>query len=136
MYCQKCGAPNPDNAKFCPKCGAALQGNAEAAPAPPRAQEDTRPQNVQTQAQQYAEGKNNAALIGLVLGIISIIVVWFVVWVALATSIVGLVLGSKKRTGPGAGTLGRVLNTIALVIVAIEFVVGVVAGAMLVSSIF
>lgn len=122
MYCKTCGAQNPDGAQFCSSCGGDLRSSSPAQPGP-GPQQHTTPQPAQAQ--------NNAATTGLILGIISIVFVWIpnVSWVSLITSILGLVLGSKKRTGPSAGTAGRVLNTIALVLWIISIILVAAIGS-------
>lgn len=127
-YCTRCGAENPDASRYCAKCGANLHGDGPAGTG--------QPQYVPN-PNETARSENLAAQTGLILGIISIVIVWVpgISWISLITSIVGLVLGSKSRTGPNAGTAGRVLNIIALVIWVIAVaLVAIGFGYLMVSS--
>lgn len=86
MFCQQCGNPLPENAKFCTACGASMNAPSDPTPAP--AVETPAPVKVKKQRKRLSDG----ALLGIVLGAIAAVS-------AIAVLVVFLLIGGTK---PGA----------------------------------
>ena len=136
MICSKCGKQNDDGVAFCTECGNPLT-----------------PANSQPVEQQVQNPQPNGnmddgkglSIAALVLGIISIVFLWFFSVFSLifvATGIVGIILGYKGRKksiacygkASGMATAGFVLSIIATALSALYVIscvacVGCIAGS-------
>lgn len=129
MFCQKCGAANPDNGNVCTNCGSELQNNAQNA------------QNPQIIIQQPAApavvpGKG-LGVASMVLGIISLVLFCF--WyIAIPCAIIGVALGGvgtmkakAANSKNGVATAGIACSCVALGIAIVFLILGLAGLASL-----
>ena len=109
MYCKYCGKEIADDAKFCPNCGAGIN------------QETIQPvtQVNDEPSQQKPAKKDNVgfiicAILGLVLGILSIVLFWdrLIIILICIPGIILSCIGIKSKTFKAAAIIGLVFSII------------------------
>lgn len=79
MFCPKCGAQIADDSRFCPKCGNSITPQAAPPPPQPIYQQPQQPVYQQPGYQQpvyQQEHTSGIAVAALVMGILSIVLIW------------------------------------------------------------
>ena len=114
-YCKFCGAQIDDDAVVCPTCGKALGEQA------------TQTIIVQAPVAEPEAKKNGCGVAGFVLGLISLVFCWVAIFLvfyvlplpllAFTLSLVGIIVGKKKKQRIGLGVAGFILSTLALIFV-------------------
>lgn len=144
MYCNKCGAENPDNSKFCSSCGEPFEAAQETPVYDAEVVDDGYSGNSRSGSYNASYGSGSASYSGqntgadqpehgaavgsLVCGIISI-VCWFFGWsslISVVLGIIGIILANNaKKAGntEGIRTAGFVTSVIGLIGGALVFVV-------------
>lgn len=119
MFCSKCGEKIEDGGKFCQNCGTPVEEVVEEVKGIDTGMTiDDKKVIIKTSNE---DGKATASL---VLGIVSFIVPC----INLITAIIGLILGIICKEKSGKRTAGIVLNSIALALMVIIFIVGFIFG--------
>ena len=102
MFCKNCGKEIKEGEKFCRECGTAVDGTA---------------QPITPNSNGTVPMKKGLAIASLVLGICSFIFGWFL----LPLPIIGLILGIVQKGKCGEKTTGIILNSIALGLIIIAY---------------